>query len=141
MSERFAQGSQETIEYRGRTITLWRTSEDDGRRIRRRWYYRIDQHGPFEAHETREDALWTAKCYISGKTWRVYLRDILGDQVDDFDDLDLDDDEPDLTDATTSEPQPDDRRDRIRKKVEMMTVAHGCTPEEEAAAKAILASM
>jgi hypothetical protein len=147
MSEKLAEGSEEIVEYRGRTITLWRTFtfEHTGRRGRplRRWYYRIDQHGPFEAFKTPEEALWDAKVRISGKMWLLGLRDMFGSDVDlDYlDNLDLDDDEPDLADTSTSEPQLDDRRDRIRKKLEMMTVARGCTPEEEAAAKAILASM
>ena len=70
------------------------------------------------------------------------LRDLFGSRVD-LDYLDnLDDDEPDVAeDATISEPKPDHRRDRLRKKLEMMTVANGCTADEEATAKKILASM
>src|SRR5262245_6736102 len=118
MSEIFARGSEETIEYRGHKITIWRTSEDDGRRIHRRWYFDTGQHRALEGFKTREEAIWTAKVYISGQMWRLHLRDLFGDQVeldllDDLDDL-LDLDEPDLTAATASQPTPDDRRDRIR---------------------------
>ena len=81
MNEKFARGSEETIEYRGRTITIWPTSEDVGRRIIRRWYYRIGQDGLFlalfQAFKTREEAIWNAKVHISGQTWRLDLRDIL----------------------------------------------------------------
>src|SRR5262245_49886815 len=138
MGEEFARGSEEVIEYRGRTITIWRTSENVGRRIIQRWYYRIGQdrlfQALFQAFKSREEAIWNAKVHISGQTWRLHLRDIFGDQIDLDNDLDLDD-PVDPTDNATSEPKPNDRKARIRKKLELMTVANGFTPAEEATAK------
>lgn len=144
MDEQFARGSEETIEYRGRTITIWRTSEHVRRRIIRRWYYHLGQDGLFQAFfqsfKTREEAIWTAKVHISGQTWRLHLRDIFGDQIDLDDDLDLDD-TVDPTDAATSTPSSGDKQARVRKKLETVTVENGFTLAEEATAKQKLASM
>jgi hypothetical protein len=148
MSEKLAEGSQETVEYRGRTITVWRTFDFVGRRPIRRWYFDTGQHRALEGYKTREEAIWTAKVYISGQMWRLHLRNMFGDQfdfnndlngLDGLDDLGLDE-ALDLTD-TAPPPQTDDRRDRIREWLETVTVENGFTAAEEATAKEKLSRM
>jgi hypothetical protein len=120
---RFSDGSTEKIEFMGETITIWRTFEDSGRGTpKRRWHFDISRKWFSEppGFNSREAGLSKAKWFIMWTQWQERERTL-----------------PDEKDAAAV----NERAERLRERLELVTPENGYAPAEVEMAKRMLAEL